>query len=205
MKKSSITTIVLALAGSIIFNANAQTFQENSNSSMPKSSVSANAGIITKGVSLVSANIDFNVDDGEFPFFSASYEYIVTQFNDFMSLGVGGLFGYYGEKDNYSVINETMNLFGLYGMVDLHFNPISLPKLDLYGGLLAGITKSSYKVSYKGEYSELSDYYDASDDALTTGGVSPFVGARYFINDSIAAGIRLGGWGHFNIGVTYRF
>lgn len=198
MKKVIILTALFVCAN--MFNANAQNIQGNAVAS--KSLYSVENGTITKGTSIVNASLDFLADDLEFPFISASYEYIVSQFNESFSLGVGGLFGYAVNSKNYSYYKSSYNMFGLYGLVNIHYNPVALQKIDFYGGLQIGLVKSVIKGSYRGEYAK---YADGLDYSNSSSDINPFFGARYFFNISLAAGITINSWGVFNVGVTYLF
>ncbi len=116
-------------------------------------------------------------------------------FKSYKDAGNDGYGDSYDYKWNYTII-------GVRGA--WHYTGLSIPNLDLYGGVMLSYNHLSFSASYSdagGSYASSSGASYGSDL-----GFSAFVGGRYFFAGNLGAFVELGyGVSYANLGLTYKF
>jgi hypothetical protein len=107
--------------------------------------------------------------------FGVNAEYAITE-----NIGVGGT----GMIWLWSSEYWSNSLIALSGDAAYHFTSLDVDKLDAYAGAALGFTIYSWKV--KGGFS--GDFKGSGSSGLY---LQPFLGARYYITETIAVNLRL--------------
>jgi len=129
------------------------------------------------------------------PFVSLSYENCIKDnlFNEYSSLGIGGILGYTSVSIN-DYYKTSNTLIGVRGALHYAF----VDKLDTYAGLLLGYGIVSWKWLDSG--------WTGSGNASSSLVAGGFLGARYYFTDNIAAFAEAGyGAANINLGIALKF
>lgn len=116
----------------------------------------------------------------------AAFEVGVKEFTPTLSLGLGGFVGYVkGDVGFSSVFDYNITQIPIMAQGNVHLAIPSQPKLDLYAGLSAGITR----VSFDYEGSTPTGFDGVSDSDF---GIGFQVGARYAFSERAMGFAQLG-------------
>ena len=135
------------------------------------------------------------------PAIAVSYEKgIIDNFLNDAVIGVGGYLGYSAYKweyNNNAGWGYKYSDFILAGRGTFHYPFVD--KLDTYAGILIG-----FEIRTEKTWGTTS--VPVENDLGSPFILSPFVGARYYFTDNIAAMAEVGyGVAYFNLGVAYKF
>ena len=188
--KKLVITLAVCLSGALCFTANAQALTGASlGREEVKQAVSNNCVLKAKD-NLLTGSISLPAAKGFSPFVAATYENLLVDFGHGLFLGVGGRVGYIGfQTSSYDITSDLelvskatwQSMFEVSALVDVHY---VIKSFDLYGGGTVG-----YIIN------------NVVDHSLFT----YVLGARYFFNEHMAAGLQLGGWGTLSACFTYKF
>jgi hypothetical protein len=115
-------------------------------------------------------------------------------------ISLGGYLGFKGYKYSNADFQEKWNYTIVGARGAYHFTGLDVENLDVYGGLMLSINNVNFS-------------YHAYDGSVYNGGsygsdlgLSPFVGAKYYLSGNLAAYGELGfGVDVLNIGLAYKF
>lgn len=130
-------------------------------------------------------------DGVKIPPIGANLEYCVADYDNYGSVGVGGILGYMAVGESEYTISEYM----LGATATYHYTIPSAPKVELYTGLCFyyGITKGDSNNRIFDSFVSDSgfDYYYC-------------IGGKYFFNDKLGAVLQLGGMTTLNVGISLK-
>ncbi len=123
--------------------------------------------------------------------------------NGDFSVGIGGYFGLSSTKDEFSDYLDNYSYkyttIALAGRGSFHWTGVE--NLDTYAGIHLGGAMVSSK--FDGHKTDGVSYPSAETGGIL---VAPFVGARYYFNETISfVGEMGGGLGYLNAGVGFKF
>ena len=114
----------------------------------------------------------------------ASFEVGVLDFTPSIRLGVGGMFGYLRDSQDFGLSEYTLTQMPIMAIGNVHFELPNQPKLDLYAGASLGIIR----VSYSGDFAGIPGLNASDSDT----GFGIQGGARYSIGEKISVMGQLG-------------
>ena len=183
MKKSTFLALVfLALTTGY---AKAQSFDVGNN-------------VISAGIGLGST-LDGYGHNSSTPGFSVQYDRGIWEVGPGI-ISLGGYLGFKGYKYSNADYQEKWNYTIVGARGAYHFTGLDVENLDVYGGLMLSVNHLDFSYhSYDGSVYNGGSY---GGDL----GLSPFVGAKYYLSGNLAAYGELGfGVDVLNIGLAYKF
>jgi hypothetical protein len=160
----------------------------------------AGTNVVSVGLGLGSSIADYTYGT-QTPGISASYERGIWEAGPGV-ISLGGLIGYKGyryavfDNNNSYVDKWNYTILGVRGAY--HYTGLSVPNLDLYGGVMLSYDNLSYSTTYNGP--------NAPSFGTSSVELSLFVGGRYYFAGNLGGFAELGyGVAILNLGLSYKF
>ncbi|MDR7129707.1 hypothetical protein J2X69_002052 [Algoriphagus sp. 4150] len=158
--------------------------------------------VVSFGIGLGSSIGNYSTSS-QLPALSAQYEQGVWDIGGPGVISLGGYIGYKAFKYDYSSSSYSYEQKWDYILLGVrsayHWNGHNVDKLDLYGGLMLGY----YLLNYS--YSDSNGSSTGGDSYSNTGGLSLYLGSRYYFTGNLAAFAEAGyGVAYLNIGVALK-
>ncbi len=149
----------------------------------PTQHVAAQEGAFMKGTKILSLGV-MTGGDYEGLGGGASFEVGIVDITPKIKLGVGGLFGYLRDSQDFGLSEYTLTQTPIMAIGNVHFEVPNQPKLDLYAGASVGIIR----VSYSGDFAGIPGL--SASDSDTGFGIQG--GVRYGVGEKLSVMGQLG-------------